>query len=161
MRGSHPTDSPRNNHLPRLKVPRRRVTLSLLNKIEALSQSLDKDTKEGLKKVGQEGDSGGLNIKTVSFWLKKRFSHQSSTNWRRTVILLLSGQQLYFMCREKLQKFWLLTSSNWNAGKEKEFQALLSYLNLSMLISQIPKVKISNPISCVWPRWKKLCNCAQ
>ena len=69
MRGSHPTDSPRNNHLPRLKVPGRVgwVTLSLLDKIEALSQSLDKDTKEGLKKVGQEGDSGGPNIKTVSF----------------------------------------------------------------------------------------------
>ena len=49
MRGSHPTDPPRNNHLPRLKVPRRRVTLSLLNKIEALSQSLDKDTKEGVQ----------------------------------------------------------------------------------------------------------------
>ena len=49
MRGSHPTDPPKNNHLPRLKVPRRRVTLSLLNKIDALSQSLDKDTKEGVQ----------------------------------------------------------------------------------------------------------------
>ena len=59
-------------------------------------------------------------------------SHQSSTYRRRTVILLLSGQQLYFMCREKLQKFLLLTTWKWNAGKEKEFQALLSYMCISI-----------------------------
>ena len=70
MRGSHPTPQTLQgiiiSHVSRFQGGW--VTLSLLNKIDPLSQSLDKDTKEGLKKVGQEGDSGGPNIKTVSFW---------------------------------------------------------------------------------------------
>ena len=111
MRGSHPTDSPRNNHLPRLKVPRRVgwVTLSLLNKIDALSQSLDKDKKEGVKfeEDGQEGDSGGPNIKTEIEMLYRR----------------KNSKHCCHIC--------------------------VSPLNLSMLISQISEVKISNPISCV------------